>query len=358
MVTEVVMPKAGLTMVEGTITQWLAAEGAQVKKGDPIMEFENEKNTIQCDALESGFLHITAETGQTIPIGEPIGFLADTREAYEELVKRGAAHAGEAPADSPASPAAAPATPPAPAAAESGHVRASGLARKLAAEAGIDIALVSADGGRIQAKDVEAYLERRKSAPAGAAAEDVVTAISWTGVRKTIARNMYNSPHDTAQCTCSCECDFTDLLALREKLAAQEEHLGCKITVNDLLCKMLGKVVKNHPYANATFDGDTLYSHQHVHLSVAVGTEDGLMVPVVRNVDTLSLTEIHFAVKDLARRAKEKKLAPDEQAGGTFTITNVGMYPIDNATPVSNPPQVAICGFGRSIRKPRYMADC
>jgi len=368
MVAEVVMPKAGLTMVEGTIMEWKTAEGAAVVKGDVLMEYENEKSTIECLALGDGILHITAKEGETIPIGQCIGYLADTQTEYDALVgtnpvieEKGCARECETCVHP------APAALEVPAASVSkasadGFIRASGLAKKMAAEAGIDLAQVPAANGRIQAKDVDAYLERLKRAPSSASynateENDEVTVIPWTGVRKAIARNMYNSLHETAQCTCTCECDFTNLLAFREKLVAEEEHLGCKITVNDLLCKMLGKVIKNHPYANATFDGDTLYSHKHVHLSVAVGTEDGLMVPVVRNVDALSLTEIHFAVKDLAQRAKEKKLTPDEQTGGTFTITNVGMYPIDDATPVINPPQVAICGFGRSIQKPRYMAD-
>lgn len=177
------------------------------------------------------------------------------------------------------------------------------------------------------------------------------------GVKKTIARNMMNSLQTMAQNTCTLEVDCTDLLALREKYVADQEMLGCKITVNDLLCKMLGKVVAKHPLANATFDGKTLYSHKHVHLSVAVATEDGLMVPVVRNIDTLSLTEINAKIKDLAQRAKEKKLDGSEMTGGTFSITNVGMFPIDYGTPVINPPQTCICGFGRPKLKPAILPD-
>ena len=120
---------------------------------------------------------------------------------------------------------------------------------------------------------------------------------------------------------------------------------------------MLGKVLAKHPYANATFDGKTLYTHKHVHLSVAVGAEDGLMVPVVKNVDLLSVTEISGKIRDLAARAKTKSLRPDEQSGGTCTITNVGMFPIDIGTPVINPPQTAICGFGRTVLRPVILPD-
>ena len=187
--------------------------------------------------------------------------------------------------------------------------------------------------------------------------EDEVVEIPWTGVRKTIARNMFNSMQQMAQSTCVCEVDATELLALRAKLVEDQEQLGCKITVNDLLCKMLGKVLPKHPYANGTFDGKTLYTHKRVHLSVAVGAEDGLMVPVVKNVDLLSLREISEKVRDLAARTKDKKLRPDEQSGGTCTITNVGMFPIDIGTPVINPPQTAIFGFGRTVRKAVVMPD-
>ena len=234
----------------------------------------------------------------------------------------------------------------------------------MAKEAGIDIRAVSPSGGdgtRIIARDITAYLEARKNAPAPAAAsaglEDEITEIPWVGVKKTIARNMMNSLQTMAQNTCTLEVDCTELLALREKYVADQEMLGCKITVNDLLCKMLGKVVAKHPLANATFDGKTLYTHKHVHLSVAVATEDGLMVPVVRNIDTLSLTEINAKIKDLAQRAKEKKLDGSEMTGGTFSITNVGMFPIDYGTPVINPPQTCICGFGRPKLKPAILPD-
>ena len=359
---EIVMPRAGLTMVEGTITGWKAAEGSHVTKGDAIMEFENEKNVIDCEALESGILHILAKEGETIAVGAPIGLLAESQEEYDALLS-GAAPAAPAPTQSAApAPSAAPAAV-APAPAPAGRIRATGLAKKLAREAGIDLADVRPSGGpdglRIVAKDVEAYLNQPKAAApaASVALEDEVTETPWVGVRKTIARNMYNSLRDMAQCTCTCEVDATELLALRERLVASQEYLGCKITVNDLLCKMLGKVLAKHPLANATFDGNTLFSHKHVHLSVAVATEDGLMVPVVRNVDTLTLTEINARVKDLAARAKTKSLTPDEQTGGTFTITNVGMFPIDTSTPVINPPQTAICGFGRTVVKPVYQPD-
>ena len=289
------MPRAGLTMVEGTISSWKVAEGAQVNKGDVVMEFENEKNTIEYEIVHGGFLHIVAQEGDTVAVAAPIAYVADTKAQYDALVSGGAAPAAAA----------------APVA----------------------------------------------SAAPVAALEDEVTQIPWTGVRRTIARNMFNSLQTTAQNTCTCKVDVTELLELRQKFVADAEALGCKITVNDLLCKMLGKVIAKHPLANATFDGKTLYTHKHVHLSVAVATEDGLMVPVVRNIDTLTLTEINAQIKTLAQQAKDKTLPADAQSGGTFTITNVGMFPIDTGTPVINLPQTAICGFGRPVLEPAVLPD-
>ena len=374
MSVEIVMPRAGLTMVEGTISEWKVAEGAQVNKGDVLMEYENEKNVIECEALASGVIHLVAKEGETVPVGGVIAVMAADQGEYDALVNGGASAAAAPAAEEKGcarecptcvhTNAAAPTAP----AVTGGRIRATGLAKKLAREAGIDLALVQPSGGpdgtRIVAKDVENYLKAPKpaaaAAPVAAAAasvEDAITEIPWTGVRKTIARNMMNSLQSMAQNTCTLEVDCTDLLALREKFVADQEMLGCKITVNDLLCKMLGKVVAKHPLANATFDGKTLYTHKHVHLSVAVATEDGLMVPVVRNIDTLSLTEINAKIKDLAQRAKEKKLDGSEMTGGTFSITNVGMFPIDYGTPVINPPQTCICGFGRPKLKPAVLPD-
>lgn len=351
-------------MVEGTISEWKVAEGAQVNKGDVVMEYENEKNTIEYEIVHGGILHIVVAAGETVKVGDPIAYVAETRAAYDALVSGAGSAAAPAPAAAaPVAPVPAAAVPAASAASgrgADGHVRASGLARKMAREAGIqigDVPPTGGDGTRVVAKDVAAYLEALKQKPAAAAAPvagdaDEITQIPWTGVRKVIARNMFNSLQQSAQCTSVCEVDVTELLVLRKKLAEQKEFLGCKITVNDLLCMAMVKVLKKHPMLNATFDGSTLYSHKHVNLTVAVATEDGLMVPVVKHADAMTLTELSLAIKDLGGRAREKKLVDGEQSGGTFTVSNVGMFPTDFATPIINPPEVGIMGFGRSTKKP------
>lgn len=360
---ELVMPRAGLTMVEGTIAAWTAAEGQQVKKGDVIMEFENEKNTIEFNCTHDGILHITAQEGDTVAVGAPIGIVAESQAEYETLCGGSASAPAAAPAAEEAAPAV-PAAPAAPIAQSTGaRVRATGLAKKIAKQKGVDLCAVKGTGpnGRIIAQDVQEYLEEQKNAPAVPAAavvpDDMVTEIQMTGIRKAIAKNMFNSLQEMAQCTAAVEVDVTELLAYRQKLVANQEYLGCKVTVNDLLAMATVKMLQKHPTANATFDGKTLYVHSAVNLSVAVAAEVGLMVPVVKNAERMSLVELHNAMSDVALRARDQKLKGGEQGGGTFTISNVGMFPIDWSTPIINPPQVAILGFGRAVKKPVVMGD-
>ncbi len=369
---ELVMPRAGLTMVEGTISAWLVQEGAAVQKGDTIMEFENEKNTIEFASTDRGFLHITAAEGETVAVGAPIAVLAATKEEYDSLITGAAPAAPAVPvaAEAPAAPQQAPAAAvaaPAPAG-EDGRIRATGYAKKLAREKGVTLSGVKGTGpnGRVLAQDVLDHLTAMPAAaPAaapvfvssGEAAVDVVTKIPMTGIRKAIANNMYNSLQSMAQCTAAAEIDVTDLLVYRQKLVAQQDFLGCKVTVNDLLSMATVKMLKKHPLVNATFDGKTIFAHSSVNLSVAVAAEAGLMVPVVKGADRMSLVQLHNAMKDLAQRARDKQLRDGEQANGTFTISNVGMFPIDWSTPIINPPQVAILGFGRAVKKMAVVND-
>ena len=360
---ELVMPRAGLTMVEGTIASWLAAEGQQVKKGDAIMEFENEKNTIEFNCTHDGILHITAPEGETVAVGAPIGIVAESQAEYDALC--GAAAPAPAPVatEQPAAPA--PVSAPAAAPVDAARVRATGLAKKMAKQHGVSLSAICGTGPnrRIIAQDVLDYLETQKNAPAPAAAvaepmaDDVVTEIQMTGIRKAIAKNMYGSLQEMAQCTAAVEVDVTELLAYRQKLVENQEYLGCKVTVNDLLAMATVKMLQKHPTANATFDGKTLFVHSAVNLSVAVAAEVGLMVPVVKNAQRMSLVELHNAMSDVAVRARDQKLKGGEQAGGTFTISNVGMFPIDWSTPIINPPQVAILGFGRAVKKPAVVGE-
>ena len=359
---ELVMPRAGLTMVEGTISAWTVPEGAAVKKGDTIMEFENEKNTIEFACTHDGILHITAQEGDVVSVGAPIGCVAESQEEYAALC---GGQSAPAPAPEPVAAAAQTAVPAAAEKApESGgkRVRITGLARKMARQHEIPLTELTGTGpnGRIIAQDVKDYLEARAAAPAATPVQqpaDDVKQIPLSGIRKAIARNMYTSLQEMAQCTAAVEVDVTDLLAYRQKLVGQEAFLGCKVTVNDLLCMATVKMLKKHPMANANFDGSMLSVHSSVNLSVAVAAEAGLMVPVVKGADRMGLVELHQAMKDLADRARDKQLRDGDQSNGTFTVSNVGMFPIDWSTPIINPPQVAILGFGRSVKKMAVVGD-
>ena len=244
----------------------------ELEERGSIFHTTTDSEVIAYEIVHGGFLHIVAQEGETVKVGAPIAYVTDTKEQYDQLVSGGAPAAAAEPEEkgcarncptcvhSSTVPDAAPVK---------DRISASGLAKKMAKEAGIDLAAVAPTGGpngrRIVAKDIEAYLKNAKpaeavsAAPAAASDADEVTAIPWVGVRKTIARNMFNSMQQMAQSTCVCEVDATELLALRAELVADQDMLGCKITVNDLLCKMLGKVLPRHPLANATFDGKMLY---------------------------------------------------------------------------------------------------
>lgn len=342
-------------MVEGTIVKWKVKEGAQVKKGDSILEIENEKTTMDFESTADGFLHITSHEGKVVAVGNPIGVVAQTKEEYNSLTNSQAEGVKEASVQEVKMNAK-------PKAIEdntssftsSGHVKATGLAKKIAATAKIDIKKVVGTGpnGRIVAKDVDEYIKRAKTIKVEVKEEyGKPEIIPWTGIKRSIAKNMYESVQSMAQSSAGVEVDVTNLNEMRKKLVEKMDFIGCKITMNDVLALATVKTLKKHPLANATFDGNNLSVYPYVNLAVAVGTENGLMVPVLKNADKMSLIQLSNNLRELVERARDEKLVSGEQSGGTFTISNVGIYSIDMATPIVNPPQVAIMGFGRSIKK-------
>ncbi len=363
---EVVMPKAGLTMIEGVVGEWKAVDGENVKKGQAIFDFENEKTTMECEATADGFLHRVAKTGDTVKVGHTVAYIAPTKEAYEALVK------GNAPASQPmcanecevchksvALSMAATAPQGVNAVAKDGHIRATGLARNIAKSAGIEMAMVGGTGpnGRITAKDIYSYLEAVKAASVSAPEVKTVQATGevvktlLSGRRKSIAKNMRKCFETMAPLTVFAEIDVTDLLAMRQKYVEKADVLGCKISVNDMLMLATVKMLKKHPLLNSTFDGETISTYPYVNLGMAVGLAEGLVVPVLKNADQYSLLEMSKGLRDLALRAKDDTLAGGEQSGATFTVTNVGMFHIDFGTPVISPPQVGILGFGTAKKK-------
>ncbi len=352
----VVMPKAGLTMVEGTVASWSVSEGAEVKKGQAVFEFENEKNTIECEADADGFFHAVANLGDVVKVGEVVGYLAPTKEAYDALVAGGSAPVAAISAEPSVAASVAPA---AVIHSSDGHVRATGLARNIAKSAGVDLTLVGGTGpnNRIIAGDVYAYIEAAKSAPVASApvvkevALGEIIKTPLAGKRKSIAKNMRKAFDTMAPMTVFAEVDVTDLMEMRGKYVENKDILGCKISVNDMLMYAVVKMLNKHPNLNSTFDGEVISTYPYVNLGMAVGVEGDLIVPILKNAEQLSLSGLSKALRDLAIRAKDNGLVNGEQTGGTFTVTNVGMFNIDFGTPVIAPPQVAILGFGTSKKK-------
>lgn len=399
------MPKAGLTMIEGTITSWRVAEGEQVANGQVVMEYENEKNIIECLSPYDGLLHIVAREGDVIAVGGTIGYIAENQVEYAALqggaapeAAPGAASPAVAPAALPAAASAASAVPAAvsvPAAASipasapqpqqnQGRINATGYAKKLAQQHQVDLRTVKPSGanGRIVAKDVLARAgsggagAKTAAAAAGSEAAAAVAAATGTsaapgrpavsgepvitplaGLKRAVANNMFESLHSMAQCNNTAEFDVTDLIGFRSKLLENEAFLGRKITLNDLLTMAAIRTLQKNPLLNSTFDGTNITTYPNINLGTAVATDIGLMVPVIANAEQLTLLELSQVLREAAARARENKLQPGEQSRGTFTLTNVGMFPIDTGTPIISPPQVAIIGFGRTVKKPAVYQD-
>ncbi len=357
---EIVMPKTGLTNTENTLDQWTVKEGDTVAKGQQIAEIESEKTTMPFESPAAGIIHLIAKEGDTVEVGGVIAMLAENQSEYDTIKSAAApAAAQEAPAPAAAPAAAAEAAPvsavtPAATPVSSGRVYASPLARKLANAKGIDLHLVSGTGpkGRIVAKDIENYVPAAAPAAAAAAVMREPVHIPLTPIRKAIAKNMFNSLHSMAQTSDSVEIDVTELVAMRNRLKDKAEMLGTKITVNDMLSYAAVKMLKSHPLANASYADTEIIQYPNVNLSMAVATNYGLVSPVVKDADLMSLIELSKALKDIVVRARDKKLTGADQTGATFTITNMGIFPVDNFNPILPSPQSCIMGFGRCVDKP------
>ena len=357
---EIVMPKTGLTNTENTLDQWTVKEGDTVAKGQQIAEIESEKTTMPFESPAAGMIHLIAKEGDTVEVGGVIAMLAENQAEYDSIKSAAAPAATKetsAPAAAPAAAAeAAPVPEAAPAAVpvSSGRVYASPLARKLANAKGIDLHLVSGTGpkGRIVAKDIENFVPAAAPAAAAAAVTREPVHIPLTPIRKAIAKNMFNSLHSMAQTSDSVEIDVTELVAMRNRLKDKAEMLGTKITVNDMLSYAAVKMLKSHPLANASYADTEIIQYPNVNLSMAVATNYGLVSPVVKDADLMSLVELSKALKDIVVRARDKKLTGADQTGATFTITNMGIFPVDNFNPILPSPQSCIMGFGRCVDKP------
>ena len=350
------MPKLADTMTEGTLLKWRKEEGDKVVTGDILAEIETDKATMEMEAFDDGILHQhLVAIGQKVPVGTHIALLL---AKGEQPPAAGAAPAPPAAAAAPAAvvPTATVAAPPKSEAVSGERVKASPLAKKIAAEKGVALAGLagSGPGGRIVAKDVEgAQPGAPKAAPIAAApAATGDQRIALSGMRRVIAERLLASKTTIPHFYLHIEVDAAPLMKLRADLNAASEGVGgLKFTVNDFVLKAVVAAAVKVPAVNASFAGDAIVQYASVNLAVAVAVEEGLVTPVIRDAQRKSLREISDSVKDLATRARSKKLKPDEYAGGTITVSNLGSYGIESFSAIINPPQAMILSIGAIVKK-------
>jgi pyruvate dehydrogenase E2 component (dihydrolipoamide acetyltransferase) len=374
---EITMPKLSDTMTEGTLLRWRKKKGDKVEVGDILAEVETDKATMEMEAFEEGVLtDIYVPEGGKVVVGAAIAVVLKDGEKLGEKPKGApapAAPAADAPAARPSVSSGRPLTPRARAAALRGggaggnlnegvRVKATPLARKIADARGVRLAELqgTGPGGRIIAFDVE-------NAPVGgpapaAGGSSPVAAILPTpiagmpenrvplsGMRRVIAERLLASKTQIPHFYLSIEIDAAPMMAFRKEYI---EASGGKITFNDIALAAVARAAMQKPKVNAAFAGDAIIEYGSVNLSVAIAVEDGLVTPVIRDAQKLSLKEISASVKDLALRARDKKLKPEEYAGGTITVSNLGAYGIEQFCAIVNPPQAAILAVGAIVKKP------
>ena len=362
----VTMPKLSDTMVEGTLVKWVKAKGDKVEVGDILAEVETDKATMEMESFDDGTLsELYVAEGGIIKVGDKIALIladgetADTAPAAQSTPAAEKPKASAPAAKTPLAPA-----PRAAAPATTGRTKASPLARKIAATRGVNLSSIAGTGpgGRIVKKDVENAPTgggggvASPATPAiraahGIAGEEKIIAL--TGMRKTIAERLLASKTQIPHFYLSVTMDGGPLMALRKELNAMaEKDGGQKLTVNDFILLAAARAAAEVPKINAAYDGDAIIEYAEVNLAVAVAIEDGLITPVIKKANTLSLREISAQMKELAAKARGKKLKPEEYQGGTITLSSLGGFGIDSFLPIINPPQSFILGIGAIIKQP------
>jgi len=395
MPTELKMPALSPTMEEGTLAKWLVKEGDEVKSGDILAEIETDKATMEFEAVDEGKIAkiLVPEGTDGVKVGAPIAILAGEGEdisaaapkadtAPVEAPKAAApapkadATPKSAPVQAPVETPAAPSQPAAAPRAEGDRVKASPLARRLAQAQNIDLNSLqgTGPGGRIVRADIDAAAGKAPAAaPAGAPAAPVLgthavlpgpmeqaiphEAIKLSNIRKTIARRLTESKQQIPHIYLTVDIQLDALLKLRGELNAGLESRGVKLSVNDLLIKALAQALIEVPECNVSFAGDQLFKYSRADISVAVSIPAGLITPIIVGADTKSVSAISTEMKDLAGRAKEGKLQPQEYQGGTASLSNMGMYGIKQFEAVINPPQGMIMAIGAGEKRPYVIND-
>ena len=358
------MPKLSDTMTEGVVAEWHKKVGEEVESGELLAEIETDKATMEFESFQDGvLLHIGVEKGGTAPVDSVLCILGEEGEDFADLLASAdAAEAPvkeEAPAPAPAqapapapapvaAPEPAPAAAPAPRAAAPApsvvneRVKASPLAKRLAEERGLSLSLIpgSGEGGRIVKRDVEAFVGGVSSA---ANAVERFTEVGVSQMRKTIARRLAESKFTAPHFYLSVTIDMGAAMTARKAINDRGPH---RVSFNDMVVKAVAIALKNHPAVNSSWLEDRIRYNEHVHIGVAVAVEDGLLVPVVRHANAKSFGEIGTEVREFAQKAKDKKLQPSDWEGNTFTISNLGMFGIEDFTAIINPPDACILAVG------------
>ncbi len=353
---DVLMPRLSDTMEEGVLSQWVKREGDHVRKGDVLAVIETDKPSMDMEAHDDGVLaRILVTEGTSVPIGTPIAVIGDAGTAPSEAAAQSPPLVPDhsertfAPPAAPAPPSAAP---------PASSVSASPLARKLARERGIDLTTLSGSGpgGRIVRADIEQAA--REPAPVAAPQAPAADAevIPLTTVRRLTAQRLAASAREAPHFYLTVVADAGPLLAFRAQ-ANDRRAADIKISVTDLLIKACATALTAHPEVNVSWDEARILRHRHVNIGFAVAVDDGLLVPVIRDAERKALTETAREARDLRARARARRLTPDELSGGTFTISNLGMYGIRQFGAVINPPQAAILAVGEAIRQPVVRDD-
>ena len=372
MASKITMPKLSDTMTEGVLLKWLKKEGDVVEAGDIIAEAESDKATMELEAFDAGVLKkILVPEGGKVPVGGTIAIIADEDEDISDLLQKESqakdqvageekapvTEATSVPESIRATPIVDRTTPDELLTTDSVRIKASPLARKMAAERNIDLRKVagSGTGGRIIKRDILEYetrMQQRIAEQPIPAAEPVVSGkeIPLSGMRAAIARRMTESKTTVPHFYLVMEIDMKNAIEFRNSLNKLQSDI--KISFNDLILKAVAQALQKHPQVNGSFAGDKIVYHDHVDLGVAVALDDGLIMPVIRNCESKSIGQIAREVRELVTRAKERKLKPEEYSNSTFSISNLGMYGIEEFSAIINPPEAAILAVGAIVQKP------
>lgn len=356
----ITIPKLGLTMESAKLLRWNAASGKEVREGETILVIETDKVTFEVPAPASGILYPVAPEGKECMVEEVVGYIAMNREEYDRLA---AQHPAATPEEEPAAAAPAHGAEPRSAPPPQGfRVKASPLARAMAEEHGLDLQRVlgTGPGGRIVRADILRALEgkakeeaRRIEGLNEPTDREVSERIPIRGVRKIIYDNMHRSLSQSAQLTLHTEACAEALVALRERLSGDGE----KVSYNAILVKTAAMALRIHPKVNASVEEGSITVWKQIHIGLAMEANDALIVPVVRRADAKTIGEIDREITALILKLRENKLSPDDLVNGTFTITNLGFSDIDHFTPIIRPPESAILGVGRIVKKPVVRGD-